>query len=151
MNYNKVLLIGNLTRDPELRYLQSGTAVCNFGLATNRRYKKQDGEFAEDTCFVDITVWGRQAETSNEYLKKGSPAFIEGRLNFDSWEGNDGQKRNKLTVVAERVQFMPRSGGGGGGGAPSMGGPAEVTDHGQSYEQYQEPDAPAGSDPDVPF
>ena len=102
---NKVLLIGNLTRDPELRYIPSGTAVANFGLAVNRVYT-QDGERKQDTCFVDIVAWSRTAENCANYLSKGSPVFIEGRLQFRSWETDDGQKRNKLEVVAERVQFL---------------------------------------------
>ena len=103
---NKVLLIGNLTRDPELRYIPSGTAVANFGLATNRVYTTQDGERKEEVCFVDIVVWGKTAENCANYLSKGRPVFIEGRLQFDSWETEDGQKRSKLRVVADRVQFL---------------------------------------------
>jgi len=104
---NRVLLIGNLTRDPELRYIPSGTAVAKFGVAVNREYTdKTSGEKKENTCFVDITVWGRQAETCNQYLSKGRPVFIEGRLEYSTWETKEGDKRNKLEVVAERVQFL---------------------------------------------
>ncbi|HGJ67176.1 TPA: single-stranded DNA-binding protein [bacterium] len=108
---NKVFLIGNLTRDPELRYTPSGTAVANFGLATNRKYKGQDGEMKEETCFVDIVTWGKTAENCSNYLSKGRPVFIEGRLQFRSWETDDGQKRSKLDVIADRIQFLggPRS------------------------------------------
>lgn len=150
MNYNKVLLIGNLTRDPELRYLNSGTAVCDMGLAVNRRFKRQDGESGEETCFVDLVVWGRQGENCNQYLKKGSGVFVEGRLSFETWETQDGQKRSKHKVVAERVQFMPRS----GGGAPS----GEVSDFGGNYNDAQR--SPGGGsggggapeyDSEVPF
>jgi len=120
---NKVLLMGNLTRDPELRYIPSGTAVAEFGLAINREYQdKGSGEKKEDVCFVDITVWGKQAEICNQYLTKGRPVFVEGRLQFDSWEGKEGEKRSKLRVVGERVQFLGgrKDGeGGGGGGAPA--------------------------------
>lgn len=105
-NFNRVYLIGNLTRDPELRYIPSGTAVANFGLATNRIYTTQDGERKEDVCFVDIVTWARTAENCANYLTKGSPVFIEGRLQYRSWETDDGQKRSKLEVVADRVQFL---------------------------------------------
>jgi single-strand DNA-binding protein len=105
-NFNKVILMGNLTRDPELRYTPSGSAVANFGLAVNRRYK-QDDELKEDTCFVDIAVFGRQAENCSEYLSKGSLVLIDGRLNYRKWETEDGQNRSKLDVVANNVQFMP--------------------------------------------
>jgi single-strand DNA-binding protein len=110
---NKVFLIGNLTRDPELRYTPSGAAVASFGLAVNRKYKQGD-ELKEDTCFVDITVWNKQAETCTEYLSKGSPVLIEGRLSYRAWESDDGQKRSKLDVVAVNVQFLTKSGSGGG-------------------------------------
>jgi single-strand DNA-binding protein len=105
-NFNRVLLIGNLTRDPELRYIPSGTAVANFGLATNRVYTTQDGERKEEVCFVDIVTWAKTAENCANYLSKGSPIFIEGRLQYDSWETEDGQKRSRLRVVADRVQFL---------------------------------------------
>jgi single-strand DNA-binding protein len=118
---NKVLLIGNLTRDPELRYIPSGTAIAKFGLAVNREYQdKTSGEKKENVCFIDITVWGKQAEVCNQYLSKGRPVFIEGRLEFSTWETKEGDKRNKLEVVAERVQFLgsrPNEEGGAGGGA----------------------------------
>ena len=102
---NKVFLLGNLTRDPELRYTANGFAVAGFGIAVNRKYK-QDNEWKEEVCFVDITVWGKQGENCAEYLHKGSSAFIEGRLNFRSWETEQGQKRSKLEVVATNVQFL---------------------------------------------
>jgi single-strand DNA-binding protein len=113
---NKVILIGNLTRDPELRYTPGGAAVCEMGIAVNRKYQTQSGEDREETTFVDITVWGRQGETADKYLSKGRQVCIEGRLKFDSWETQDGQKRNKLSVVAERVIFLGGGGGGAGGG-----------------------------------
>lgn len=124
-SFNKVLLMGNLTRDPELRYIPSGTAVAKFGLAVNRDYvDRQSGDKKESVCFVDITVWGKQAETCNQYLTKGRPVFIEGRLEFSSWETKEGDKRTKLEVVAERVQFLggrkDESGEGGGGGPPAQ-------------------------------
>ena len=121
--------MGNLTRDPELRYLNSGSAVCDLRLAVNRRFKKNDGEFGEETCFVDVVVWARQAETCSQYLKKGSGVFVEGRLKLDTWENQEGQKRSKHRVVAERVQFLPRASGGG----PSGGAPGEVEDYGGTH------------------
>ena len=115
---NKVLLIGNLTRDPELRVTPKGTAVCQFGLAVNRQYKDESGASRDETAFIDIEAWGKQGELCSKYLQKGSPAFIEGRLRFDSWEDKQsGQKRNKLKVVLENVQFLSRGGGGGAAAA----------------------------------
>src|SRR5271154_795855 len=112
-SYNKVLLMGNLTRDPEVKYTPKGTALANLGLAVNRVYTTESGEQKEEVTFIDIEVWGRQAETAGQYLSKGRPVFVEGRLKLDSWEDKEsGQKRNKLKVVAERVQFLgsPRGG-----------------------------------------
>jgi len=105
-NLNKVLLIGNLTKDPELRYTPQGTPVVNLRLAVNRRYKDKSQEFKEEVCFITVVVWDKQAETVNQYLHKGSPVFIEGRLQSRSWEDNSGQKRNVIEVRAERVQFL---------------------------------------------
>ena len=105
-SYNIVVLMGNLTKEPELRYIPSGAAVCNFGLAVNRSYTDGNGEKQEDVTFVDIVCWNRLAEVTAEYLHKGSPAFIEGRLQQRSWETEDGQKRHKLEVVARSVQFL---------------------------------------------
>ena len=105
-NLNKTMLIGNLTRDVELKYIPSGAAVANFGLAINRQYKNSDGEKVEEVCFIDIVAWNRLAEVAGEYLLKGSPVFIEGRLQMDSWEQGDGQKRSKLKVVAQNIQFL---------------------------------------------
>jgi single-strand DNA-binding protein len=104
---NKVLLIGNLTRDPEVRYTPKGTAVADLGLAVSRTYKTESGETKEEVCFVTVVAWGRQAETAGEYLKKGSPIFVEGRLQYETWEKN-GEKRNTIKVNAERVQFLSR-------------------------------------------
>jgi single-strand DNA-binding protein len=106
-SFNKVILLGNLTRDPELRYTPNGTPVATFGMATNRRSGQGD-ERREEVCFVDIVVFGREAETASEFLSKGRAALIEGRLQWRSWEGQDGQKRSKHEVGAERIQFMPR-------------------------------------------
>jgi single-strand DNA-binding protein len=105
-SYNRVLLMGNLTRNPEIRYTPSGTAVADLGLAVNENFKNKAGETVEQTCFVDVVVWGRQAETAAEYLHKGSPVFVEGRLQLDQWESQEGEKRSKLRVRADRVQFL---------------------------------------------
>jgi len=105
--YNKVILVGNLTRDVELRYTPSGVAIAKFGLATNRNYKDSTtGELKQEVMFIDITVFGRSAEVANQYLKKGRRVLIEGRLVFDQWVDSSGQKRSKHSIVADRVQFM---------------------------------------------
>jgi len=118
-NYNKVLLIGNLTRDPQMRVTPSQTPVVDFGLAVNRRWRTPQGEDREEVCFVDCSAWGRQAETINQYCRKGRQLFIEGRLKFETWEDKQGGgKRSKLSVVVENFQFVgPRD-----GNAPSVGG-----------------------------
>jgi len=110
-NLNKVFLMGNLTRDPELRYTPSGTPVCEFGLAINRTFTGRDGEQKEETCFVDVTMWGRRGVVISEYFTKGRPIFIEGRLRYDTWETPDG-RRSKLRVVAENFEFLGSRGGG---------------------------------------
>ncbi len=112
-NLNKVFLMGNLTRDPDLRYTQGGTAVAKFGMAINRNWTSAEGEKKEEVCFVDVTAFGRQAEVICEYCSKGRPLFVEGRLQYSSWQGQDGQKRNKLEVVVEGFQFL--------GGRPAEG------------------------------
>ena len=114
-SFNRVILVGNLTRDPELRYTPSGTAVTDIGLAVNDRRKNAQGEWVEETTFVDVTLWGRTAEIASEYLGKGAPALIEGRLKLDTWE-SDGQKRSKLKVIGEKLQLLSARGGGQGGG-----------------------------------
>lgn len=113
---NKVLLIGNLTRDPELRYLPSGVAICKFGLAMNRRFKQGD-EWKDDVCYVDISVWGKQGENCSEYLSKGRQVAIDGRLTYSTWETDEGSKRSKLEVTAERVVFLGSRGDSDGGGS----------------------------------
>lgn len=118
-SFNRVILLGNVTRDLEIKYLQSGMAVTEVGLAVNDRRKDQSGQWVEETTFVDVTLWGRTAEIAGEYLSKGSPVLIEGRLKLDSWE-KDGKKNYKLRVVGEKMQLIPTGagkGGGGGGGA----------------------------------
>ncbi len=120
-NLNKVMLMGNLTRDPEVRYTPKGTAVAELGMAINRVYSAENGEKREETTFVDVTLWGRTAEIAGEYLKKGRPVFIEGRLQLDTWDDKQtGQKRSKLKVVGEGLQLIGSRGGGeGGGGEPT--------------------------------
>lgn len=105
-SFNKVLLIGNLTKDPELRYTPQGTAVVNLRLAVNRRFKDRNQEMKEEVCFITVVVWDKQAESCNQYLHKGRPVFVEGRLQSRSWEDNSGQKRSVIEVRAERVQFL---------------------------------------------
>lgn len=107
---NKVFIMGNLTRDPELRYVPSGTAVATFTIAVNRVYTSQAGEKKEEVSFIRVVVWGRRAEVCGEYLSKGSPVFVEGRLQSRSWEAQDGQKRNTIEVIADNVQFLRGSG-----------------------------------------
>ena len=110
-SFNRVILVGNLTRDVELKYLQSGTAVTEVGLAVNNRRKSSSGEWIDEPVFVDVTLWGRTAEVASEYLSKGSSVLIEGRLKLDTWEA-DGQKRSKLRVVGERMQMLSNRDGG---------------------------------------
>jgi single-strand DNA-binding protein len=154
-NLNRVLLIGNLTRDPELRVTPKGTAICQFGLAISRSFKDESGQTREETTFVDVEAWGRQGETISKYCTKGRPLFVEGRLRFDQWEDKtSGQKRSKLKIVLENFQFL---GGRGEGGTPGSGG----EDSDQSPERHAPParstpsraaPPPADNlDEDVPF
>jgi single-strand DNA-binding protein len=108
--YNRVIMIGNLTRDPDYRQLPSGQAVCRLGLATNRQFKnRQTGSMVQEVCYVDIDVWGAQAESCRQYLQKGRAILVEGRLKFDTWEDPNGQARNKHSIVADRVVFLSNS------------------------------------------
>ncbi len=147
---NRVFLIGNLTRDPEVRYIPSGAAVADLRMAVSRKYKTGTGEEKEETCFVTVTVWGRQAETCGEYLRKGSQAFIEGRLKYDEWE-KEGVKQNRITVVAERVQFMGAPKRGEVGDAP----PSQGRSRGRSEAAPTEDVPPAAGESenseDLPF
>ncbi|MCF7855883.1 MAG: single-stranded DNA-binding protein [Candidatus Pacebacteria bacterium] len=106
IGFNKVVLMGNLTRDPQLRHIPSGAAVAEMGMAANESFKNQSGEVVERTCFVDIVAWGRQAESCTEYLKKGAPVLIEGSLQFEQWQTQEGQNRSRLRVRADRVRFL---------------------------------------------
>ncbi len=147
---NRVFLMGNLTRDPEVRYTPSGTAVGDLGLAVNETYKNKAGETVESTVFVDIEVWARQAETCAEYLYKGSPVFVEGRLKLDQWENQQGEKRSKLRVRADRVQFLgsPKRTADGVeapvAATPAASSPAPVA-------PPPAPPAPVADDDDIPF
>jgi len=142
-NLNKVLLLGNVTRDPEVRYTPKGSAVCDLGIAVNRAYTTDSGEKREEVTFVDVTLWGRTAEVDSEYLKKGRPVFIEGRLQMDSWDDKQtGQKRTRLRVVAENMQLL--------GGRPPGG--ADVT--GESRQASAPPKKSAAPEPgedEIPF
>lgn len=146
-NFNKVILAGNLTRDPQLSTLPSGTTVVEFGLAINRKWRDQrTNEMREDTCFVDLRAFGRQAETLNQYMSKGSPLLVEGRLRFEQWEAKDGGKRSKLSVVVNTFQFL---GGPGRAGAPDNRSAAPVSSDG--YNEMPPMDAPAPDGDNVPF
>ena len=146
-NYNKVILLGNLTRDPQLSYTPNQTAIVDFGLATNRKWTAQDGQKREDTCFVDCTAFGRPAETINKYCQKGKQLLVEGRLTFDSWQAQDGTKRSKLKVTVESFQFI-------GSAGQSQGQAAGQNNYQQQAPQSQPPQqAPpeAPSNDDIPF
>ena len=143
-SFNRVVLVGNLTRDPELRYISTGAAVSDIGLAINDRVKRND-QWIEETTFVDITLWGRTAEVANQYLSKGSPVLIEGRLKLEQWE-KDGQKRSKLKVIGERMQML----GGRDGGSRGSGGQTQAAPQSESYDDYQAAPAAPPQD-DIPF
>jgi single-strand DNA-binding protein len=155
-SYNRVILLGNLTRDPELRYIPSGTAVCEIGLAVNDRRKGPNGDWIEETTFVDITLWGRTAEVCSEYCTKGGPLFVEGRLKYDTWE-KEGKKMSKLRVVGDRIQLIgPRGGAGpsGGGGGNASGGRSRPQPSAPSYDEadYGAPaDIGSSGGGDIPF
>lgn len=152
-NFNKVILLGNLTRDPEVRYTPKGTAVAEVGLAINRFIPASDGgEKREETTFVDVTLWGRTAEIAGEYLKKGRPVLIEGRLQLDTWDDKtSGQKRSKLKVVGETMQLLGgRPGGGGGGEADEDSGGSERS-RSRSSAPPPRPAASAADDDEIPF
>lgn len=133
-SFNKVMLMGNLTRDVELRHTSNNTAVGNFGIAVNRRYRTQSGENREEVTFVDCEAWGRTAEVMSQYLAKGRPVFVEGRLKLDQWEGRDGTKQSKIRVVVENFQFVDSPGGGSGG---SGGGGGRSYSNSGEYDQSQ--------------
>lgn len=155
---NKVLLMGNLTRDPELRVTPKGTPICQFSLAINRQFKMESGETREEVIYVDVEAWGKQGETIAKYCTKGRPLYVEGRLRLDQWEDkNTKEKRSRMKVVLEQFQFLGDSRGGGGGGAPAGGG--EEHAGGGSPERHSppprtgaaKPAAQENLDEDVPF
>lgn len=141
-NFNKVLLLGNLTRDVEIKHFPSGGQVGRFAIAVNERYKDRDGNFQERANFIDCEAFGRTAEVMAQYLRKGRPVFIEGKLRLDQWE-RDGEKRSKLKVVVDNFQFVDSGGGGGGGGGGS-----DRSSGGSSYDSDPGPDM---GDDDIPF
>jgi single-strand DNA-binding protein len=149
-SYNRVVLIGNVTRDIQLKYTAGGLAVTEIGLAMNDKRKNAQGEWVEEAVFVEVTLWGRTAEVASEYVSKGSPLFVEGRLKLDTWE-KDGEKKSKLRVVGERIQLI--SSKGGGNGAPSNRRPESS----QMDDSYSEAPSPAGrgnesfGDDEIPF
>ena len=153
-SFNRVILLGNLTRDVEIRYIPSGMAVTDIGLAVNDRRKNQSGEWTEETTFVDVTLWGRTAEVAGEYLSKGSPILIEGRLKLESWE-TEGQKRSKLKVVGERMQMV----GGRSGSNVADEGASRRAPRSVDQNEYNQPAAVSASEPpaedqtseDIPF
>lgn len=148
-SFNKVILMGNLTRDPEVKYTPKGTAIANIGLAVNRVYSNDAGEKQEEVTFIDVEIWGRTAEIAGEYLRKGRPVLIEGRLKLDSWDDKQtGQKRSKLKVVGETMQLLGgRDGGQGGGG----GGGGEFSESRSAAPQSRRPATPPPKavDPDL--
>ncbi|MBM4032295.1 MAG: single-stranded DNA-binding protein [Planctomycetes bacterium] len=155
-NFNKVILMGNLTRDPELRYTPSGQAVADFRLAINRRSKTQEGERRDSVTFVDVTAWGKQAEVINEYMAKGRALFVEGHLQLDEWTSQDGQRRSKLRVVLDTFQFVsPRPGDRtpppDEGGPPPQGQPAHRQAQPPPQQQPPPPPAPSVEEPPEPF
>jgi single-strand DNA-binding protein len=160
-NLNKVQLMGNITRDPEVRYTPKGTAVTDIGLAINRNYSTDDGDRREETTFVDITFWGRQAEVIGEYMKKGRPLYVEGRLQLDQWEDkNSGQQRSRLKVIGDNFQFLGgRDEGGQRGGGQGQQSSQQVAPQQQSQQSQQQapaqqnydPIPPSDDDDDIPF
>jgi single-strand DNA-binding protein len=154
---NKVLLMGNLTRDPEVKYTPKGTAVGDLAIAINDSYKAQDGTIKETVTYVDIEVWGRQAETCKQYLTKGRPVFVEGQLRLDQWETPQGEKKSRLKVRADRVQFLGSPGGSGGGGGGRSGGnysSGAATASGKTAQPapaVSEEASPLPDDDDIPF
>jgi single-strand DNA-binding protein len=143
-NFNKVILLGNLTRDVELRHTQGGQALAKFGMAINRKYTV-NGEAKETTCFVDLTAWGRQAEVLSQYVRKGSQLFVEGRLEYSTWEAEGGGKRSKLEVVVENFQFVGSKGGGGSMGGDEGAGERRGGAGGGARRQPQQEGGAAGA------
>ncbi len=150
-SYNRIVLMGNLTRDPQLSYTPSNTAICKFGLATNHKWKDREGNSREEVCFVDCTLFGRGGEVFNQYMSKGSPVLVEGRLSFDQWTSQEGVKRSKHEVIVENFTFVGGRGEGGDrGAAPAAAAPAHAPAaapvSGGGYDQ-----PPPPTDDDIPF
>ena len=150
-SYNKVILMGNLTRDPQLSYLPSNTPVCEFGLAVNRRWRGQDGESRESVCYVDCRIYRKSAETFNQYMSKGQPVLVEGHLDFQQWETSDGQKRSKHMVIVQNFQFLGGGRGDAGSGGGSRGGESYSGDRGsdrggESYGGASRGEPPAAAE-----
>jgi single-strand DNA-binding protein len=153
-NYNRVILAGNLTRDPQMSYLPSNTPVVEFGLAVNRRWRGQDGQLKEETCFVDCRAYARQAETINQHVSKGRPLLVEGRLQFQQWTSQDGGKRSKHIVIVDQFQFMDsRRGDDFGGGQPARAPQAQEQGQGQGQAPSGGYDAAPAmpENKDIPF
>lgn len=154
-SFNKVILLGNLTRDPELRVTPSGLSICKMGLAVNRTYKDRDGNKREDTTFVDVEAFGQQAEVLSKYMAKGRPIFVEGRLKFDTWENAEGEKRSKLGVVLENFQFVGGRGDEEAGSSGSRSGGYSQEDSRSSAPPPRQPSrqntAQDDTEDDVPF
>jgi len=162
--FNKVILVGNLTRDCELRYLPSGSAVCTTGIATNRKFKAQNGEQKEEVCFIDITFFGRTAEIANQYLGRGKKVLVEGRLKLDQWTDQNGGKRSKHSVTADTLQMLDSKGSnsgennnynqapqsGGYGNAPQQQNSYNNSQPQQGYQQQQEPQAQKHASQEIP-
>jgi single-strand DNA-binding protein len=154
---NKVLLMGNLTRDPELRVTPKGTSICQFSLAINRQFKMESGETREEVIYVDVEAWGKQGETIAKYVTKGRPLYVEGRLRLDQWEDkNTKEKRSRMKVVLEQFQFLGDSrggpgGGGGGSSEPGIDQTASPERHSPPARSSGKPAAPENLDEDVPF
>jgi single-strand DNA-binding protein len=156
--FNRVILMGNLTRDPQLKYLPNNTPVCEFGIATSRRWRDREGNQRDDVCFVDCAAFGRPGEVINQYMAKGRAILVEGRLKFDSWTGQDGQKRSKLSVVVDNFQFVgSREGGSSEGGSGGGGYTRSQPNRGaESYEDAAPSAPPTSEEPppasdDIPF
>jgi single-strand DNA-binding protein len=151
-NFNKVILAGNLTRDPEVRYTPKGTAIAKLGMAINRTWKTDTGETKEEVTFVDVDAFGRQAEVISQYLKKGRPILVEGRLKLDQWDDKQtGQKRSRLGVVLEGFQFLDSGRGDGGGGGGGRSGPSSSAPSATPPPNGPESEGPAPEEDDVPF
>jgi single-strand DNA-binding protein len=151
VNFNKVIIAGNLTRDPQVRFFANERAVADIGIAVNRKWRDKDGNSQEETTFVDVECWGRTAELVGQYLSKGRACLVEGRLKLDQWEDKDGNRRNKLKVVADTVQFLDSRGTGGGGGDFQGGGQEANSDSGSVPSGSSSAPASSQLDAEPPF